>query len=52
MTVIYMDQDMRLAPPKNKNQIADTERWCPNVQVGEVVASPLNPLLYTHGDHT
>jgi ectoine hydroxylase-related dioxygenase (phytanoyl-CoA dioxygenase family) len=50
MTVIYMDQDMRLAQPKNKNQVADTERWCPNVQVGEVVASPLNPLLYTTAD--
>jgi ectoine hydroxylase-related dioxygenase (phytanoyl-CoA dioxygenase family) len=52
MTVIYMDQDMRLVKPKNKNQIADTERWCPNVQVGEVVDSPLNPLLYTRADLT
>jgi ectoine hydroxylase-related dioxygenase (phytanoyl-CoA dioxygenase family) len=52
MTVIYMDQDMRLAEPKNKNQIADTERWCPDVQVGEVVASPLNPVLYTRADLT
>lgn len=47
MTMIYMDEDMRLVPPKNKNQVADIERWCPGVQIGEVVASPLNPVLYS-----
>lgn len=47
MTIIYMDEDMRLAAPKNKNQIADIERWCPGVQVGDVVASPLNPVIYS-----
>lgn len=47
MTVIYMDEDMRLVAPKNKNQIADTERWCPGIQVGEIVASPLNPVIYS-----
>ena len=47
MTIIYVDEDIRLVPPKNKNQIADMERWCPGVQVGEVVASPLNPVLYS-----
>jgi ectoine hydroxylase-related dioxygenase (phytanoyl-CoA dioxygenase family) len=47
MTTIYMDEAMRLVAPKNKNQIADTERWCPGVQIGEVVASPLNPVIYS-----
>jgi ectoine hydroxylase-related dioxygenase (phytanoyl-CoA dioxygenase family) len=47
MTVIYMDENIRLIAPKNKNHIADTERWCPGVQVGEIVASPLNPVLYS-----
>ncbi len=47
MTIIYMDEHMRLVPPKNKNQIADIERWCPGVQVGEVIASPLNPVIYS-----
>lgn len=46
MTVIYMDKEMRLSRPKNKNQIADIERWCPGVQPGEIVASPLNPVIY------
>jgi ectoine hydroxylase-related dioxygenase (phytanoyl-CoA dioxygenase family) len=50
MTMIYMDEDMRLAPPKNKNQVADIERWCPGVQVGEIVASPLNPVLYSSSE--
>ena len=47
MTMIYMDEAMRLIAPKNKNQIADMERWCPGVQVGDVVASPLNPVIYS-----
>lgn len=47
MTVIYMDEDMRLVKPKNKNQIADTETWCPGVKVGAVVDSPLNPPIYS-----
>lgn len=47
MTIIYMDEDMRLVAPKNKNQIADIERWCPGVQVGDVVASHLNPVVYS-----
>ena len=47
MTVIYMDENIQLVKPKNKNQIKDTEKWCPGVQVGEIVASPLNPVLYS-----
>jgi ectoine hydroxylase-related dioxygenase (phytanoyl-CoA dioxygenase family) len=46
MTVIYMDRDMRLVAPANKNQQADWERWLPGVTIGEVAASPLNPVLY------
>jgi ectoine hydroxylase-related dioxygenase (phytanoyl-CoA dioxygenase family) len=47
MTVIYIDEDMRLAVPKNKNQVRDTERWCPGVQLGEIIASHLNPVVYS-----
>src|SRR5450432_773622 len=47
MTMIYMDEHMTLAAPKNKNQSNDTERWCPGVQVGETIDSPLNPVLYS-----
>jgi ectoine hydroxylase-related dioxygenase (phytanoyl-CoA dioxygenase family) len=47
MTMIYMDKAMRLIAPKNKNQIADVERWCPGVTIGDVIASPLNPVVYS-----
>jgi ectoine hydroxylase-related dioxygenase (phytanoyl-CoA dioxygenase family) len=47
MTVIYMDEHIKLIAPKNKNHVADTERWCPGVQVGETIASPLNPIIYS-----
>lgn len=50
MTIIYMDQDMLLAKPKNKNQIADAERWCPSAMVGEIIATPLNPVVYSRKD--
>lgn len=46
MTVIYMDSDMRLAPPKNASQKRDWEIWCPGAVVGEQINTPLNPVLY------
>lgn len=45
-TVIYLDRDMRLARPRNANQQADREAWCPGVAEGEVIASELNPVLF------
>jgi ectoine hydroxylase-related dioxygenase (phytanoyl-CoA dioxygenase family) len=45
-TIIFMDADMRLAAPKNPNQELDRTVFCPDVAVGEVVATPLNPRLY------
>lgn len=46
MTMIYMDKDMKLIQPKNENQQADWETWCPGATVGEVIDSPINPILY------
>ena len=46
MTVIYMDADMRLAAPRNRNQQIDWETWCPGAIVGERIETPLNPVLY------
>jgi ectoine hydroxylase-related dioxygenase (phytanoyl-CoA dioxygenase family) len=46
MTVIYMDADMRLAEALNPAQANDRDQWCPGVQPGERIATPLNPLLY------
>jgi hypothetical protein len=45
-TVIYMDRDMRLAEPKNTNQRNDHEAWTPSTRVGDIMADPLNPVLY------
>ena len=45
-TIIYMDIDMRLAAPANKNQQLDWETWTPSTKVGEVMDDPLNPVLY------
>jgi len=46
MTVIYMDVDMRLKEPENENQVKDREGCCPGVEVGEIIDSPSNPVLY------
>lgn len=46
MTMIYMEKDMTLKAPENQNQQADWDTWCPGVQVGELVDSPLNPVIY------
>lgn len=47
MTIIYMDKDMELKQPENKNQINDWNAWCPGAQIGEVIDTPLNPVLYS-----
>ncbi len=47
MTIIYMDRDMRLAEPKNDNQKGDWENWCPGAKIGEIINSPLNPVIYS-----
>ncbi len=46
MTIIYMDKDIRLKQPENDNQVADWNTWCPGVPVGEIIDSPINPILY------
>ena len=46
MTVIFMDKDMVLKQPENDNQVNDWNTWCPNAKIGEVIDSPINPILY------
>jgi ectoine hydroxylase-related dioxygenase (phytanoyl-CoA dioxygenase family) len=48
MTVIYMDRDMRLKQPENKNQVNDWNTWCPGAEVNEIINSPLNPVLFSY----
>lgn len=46
MTIIYMDKEMRLKSPENDGQINDWKTWCPGAQVGEIINSPINPVLF------
>lgn len=46
MTVIYMDKNMTLKQPENKNQENDWHTWCPGAAVGQIIDTELNPVLY------
>ena len=47
MTIIYMDRDMKLKQPENKNQVNDWNTWCPGAAIGEIINSPINPVLFS-----
>ncbi|MEP7321760.1 MAG: phytanoyl-CoA dioxygenase family protein [Saprospiraceae bacterium] len=46
MTMIYIDKEMRLKTPENENQQADWDTWCPGAVPGEIIDSPINPVLF------
>ncbi|MFP8874147.1 MAG: phytanoyl-CoA dioxygenase family protein [Myxococcota bacterium] len=46
MTVIYIDQAMRVAKPLNSFQQYDQDTWAPGCAVGDPIASRINPVLY------
>lgn len=46
MTIIYMDSDMRLVKPRSKSQQNDWDTWMPGAEIGEVIDTPKNPLIY------
>lgn len=48
MTIIYMDKDMRLKAPENQNQINDWNTWCPGATIGDIINSPINPILFQY----
>ena len=45
MTMIYMEKDMKLKVPENKNQQNDWDTWCPGAVIGETINTSLNPIL-------
>jgi ectoine hydroxylase-related dioxygenase (phytanoyl-CoA dioxygenase family) len=47
MTIIYMDENMRLTEPVNKYQQADRENYCPGIEVGAIISSPMNPVPWS-----
>lgn len=46
MCVIYMDRDMRLKEPENDHQRLDRDVWCPGAMPGEIIDTPLNPVIH------
>ncbi|MDX1741948.1 MAG: phytanoyl-CoA dioxygenase family protein, partial [Rhodothermales bacterium] len=46
MTMIYMDSEMVLKEPDNSHQAMDRDAWCPGVAAGQVIDSPLNPIVH------
>lgn len=46
MTIIYMDSAMKLKKPENENQENDWHKWCPGAEIGKVIDTPLNPVIY------
>ena len=48
MTVIYMDRDIKVAEPINREQRGDLEAWLAGARIGESPAGQLNPVLYEH----
>ncbi|MGH7959559.1 MAG: phytanoyl-CoA dioxygenase family protein [Opitutaceae bacterium] len=47
MTVIYVDEYIRLVEPKTKGQRNDREILCPTIAVGEVLDGPLTPVIWS-----
>jgi ectoine hydroxylase-related dioxygenase (phytanoyl-CoA dioxygenase family) len=45
ITINYIEDGCRLLDPKNKNQLNDWTTWMPGASVGDIVDSPLNPVL-------
>ncbi|MCF7923110.1 MAG: phytanoyl-CoA dioxygenase family protein [Candidatus Marinimicrobia bacterium] len=46
MTIIYMADDTRLLKSPTKTQLVDRDAFTPGVQPGELITTPLNPVLF------
>lgn len=46
MTVIYIEDGMLLAEPNSENQQNDWDTWMPGTEIGGIIDSHLNPVLY------
>jgi len=46
MTIIYMADGIRLTEPARRQHYADWEAFMPGIAPGQIVDSPLNPVLY------
>lgn len=48
MTIIFMDSNMILQEPTNENQRKDWETWCSGAEVGKMIDTPLNPVIFSN----
>ena len=46
MTVIMMEDGIRVAKPQRQAQENDWKHFMPGIAIGEVAASPMNPVIY------
>ena len=46
MTIIYIADGARVIPLRNQNQEYDLITWMPGAKPGDLVTTPLNPVLY------
>jgi len=46
MTMIYMEDGIKLINPQNKNHQQDWDAWLPGCKIGEIANSKLNPLIW------
>jgi ectoine hydroxylase-related dioxygenase (phytanoyl-CoA dioxygenase family) len=46
MTIIYVADGVRVLEPDTNARKADLKRWMPELEAGDLINSPLNPLLY------
>jgi ectoine hydroxylase-related dioxygenase (phytanoyl-CoA dioxygenase family) len=51
MTVIYVAEDAIISEVDSKERQNDLKMWLPGQAPGEVVGSPLNPVLYSANTH-
>lgn len=46
MTIIYMEDGMRLIKPRHAAHQSDWDTWLPGAKIGEKLATHLNPIIY------
>ena len=49
MTVIMMEDGIRVKKPQRQAQENDWKAFIPGIAIGEVAASPMNPIIYREG---
>ncbi|MEO6965155.1 MAG: phytanoyl-CoA dioxygenase family protein [Acidobacteriaceae bacterium] len=47
MTIIYLDEDMRLTQPVNRHQQADRDKYCAGIDVGQPIHSPTSLFVWS-----